>query len=106
VDIVNNSCQSGMNLVLLEDNDKIVVAKMDSTANEVEEVKIQSFPTLKYFPAGSDKIIDYNGERTLEGFKKFLDSNGKEGAGVSEEEEEDMGEEEEGDDEEVPRDEL
>jgi len=89
-----------------EDNDAIVVAKMDSTANEVEEVKIQSFPTLKYFPSGSDKIIDYNGERTLAGFKKFLDSNGKEGAGVSEEEEEDMEEEEEGDDEEVPRDEL
>lgn len=23
---------------------------MDSTANEVEEVKVQSFPTIKYFP--------------------------------------------------------
>ncbi|KAK3802461.1 hypothetical protein RRG08_033100 [Elysia crispata] len=90
-----------------EDNDKIVIAKMDSTANEIEEVKIQSFPTLKYFPAGSDEIIDYNGERTLEGFKKFLDSEGKEGAGVSEEEEEedDEGEEDEEDDE-APRDEL
>jgi len=85
-----------------EDNDKIVVAKMDSTANEVEEVKIQSFPTLKFFPAGSDKIIDYNGERTLAGFKKFLDSDGKEGAGVSEEEEEDMDEEDQGDEEDVP----
>jgi len=90
-----------------EDNDKIVIAKMDSTANEIEEVKVQSFPTLKYFPAGSDKVIDYNGERTLAGFKKFLDSEGKEGAGVSEEEEEEEDEEEdEGDDEEAPRDEL
>jgi len=78
-----------------EDNDKIVIAKMDSTANEIEEVKVGSFPTLKYFPAGSDKVVDYNGERTLAGFKKFLDSEGKEGAGVAEEEEEEDEEEDE-----------
>jgi protein disulfide-isomerase A1 len=71
-----------------ESNPKIVIAKMDSTVNELENVKVQSFPTIKYFPAGSDKVIDYNGERTLAGFKKFLDSDGKEGAGTSEEEEE------------------
>ena len=29
---------------------------MDSTANEVESVKIQSFPTLKYFPKDSDEV--------------------------------------------------
>jgi len=40
---------------------------MDSTANEVEDVKIQSFPTIKFFPAGSNKIIDFTGERTIEG---------------------------------------
>lgn len=39
-----------------KDNEKVVVAKMDSTANELEDVKIQSFPTLKFFPAGSDKV--------------------------------------------------
>ena len=59
---------------------------MDSTANEIEEVKVQSFPTIKFFPKGSDKAIDYNGERTLEGFTKFLESGGKEGAGTAAEE--------------------
>jgi len=30
---------------------------MDSTANEVEAVKIHSFPTLKFFPAGSGRNV-------------------------------------------------
>ena len=29
---------------------------MDSTANEVEAVKIQSFPTLKFFPKDSEEV--------------------------------------------------
>ncbi|KAM5136053.1 protein disulfide-isomerase [Mantella aurantiaca] len=64
-----------------KDHESIVIAKMDSTANEIEAVKIHSFPTLKFFPAGDDKkVVDYNGERTLEGFTKFLESGGQDGA--------------------------
>jgi len=32
----------------------MIIAKMDSTANEIEEVSIKGFPTLKFFPANSD----------------------------------------------------
>ena len=65
-----------------KDHENIVIAKMDSTANEVEAVKGRSFPTLEFFPASADRtVIDYNGERTLDGFKKFLESGGQDGAG-------------------------
>ncbi|KAI2585680.1 prolyl 4-hydroxylase subunit beta, partial [Homo sapiens] len=67
---------------LKAEGSEIRLAKMDSTANEVEAVKVHSFPTLKFFPASADRtVIDYNGERTLDGFKKFLESGGQDGAG-------------------------
>lgn len=84
-----------------EDKDDIVIAKMDSTGNELEDVKIQSFPTLKFFPKDSDKIVDYNGERTLDALTKFVESGGKEQAA-----EEEGDEEEPEDDEEIKKDEL
>nr|ADZ76592.1 protein disulfide isomerase [Conus imperialis] len=89
-----------------KDSNDIVITKMDATANEVEDVKVQSFPTLKYFPKDGGKVVDYNGERTLEAFVKFLDSDGKEGAGAPEGEEEEEDDEEEGDEDDLPRDEL
>ncbi|XP_068672295.1 protein disulfide-isomerase 2-like [Montipora foliosa] len=61
-----------------KDREDVVIAKMDSTANEVESVKIQSFPTLKYFPKDSDEIVDYKGGRTLDTLVKFIESEGKE----------------------------
>merc|ERR1712121_485174 len=80
-----------------KDHENIVIAKIDSTANELESVKIQGFPTIKYFMAGDNNVIDYNGERTLEGLEKFLESGGKDGAGVPEDDE-DLDEEDEDDD--------
>merc|ERR1719493_671362 len=71
------------------DREEIVVAKMDSTANELEDIKIQGFPTIKLFKKGDNKVVDYNGERTLEGFTKFLESGGLDGAGVEDEGEDD-----------------
>ena len=67
---------------------------MDSTANELETVKVQGFPTIKYFMA-ENKVVDYNGERTLEGLTKFLESGGKDGAGVPEDDEEEPEDEDE-----------
>lgn len=74
-----------------KDSADIIVAKMDSTANEIEAVKVHSFPTLKFFPAGGErKVIDYNGERTLEGFTKFLESGGKDGGAPAGDDDDDL----------------
>lgn len=58
------------------DNESIVIAKIDATANELEHTKISSFPTIKLYRKGDNKIIDYNLDRTLDDFVKFLDAGG------------------------------
>ena len=57
-----------------KDSDKVIIAKMDAIANEVESVSVSGFPTLKFFPAGSSEAVDYEGGRDLEGFVAFLES--------------------------------
>jgi len=71
-----------------KDSETVVIAKMDSTANEVEDVKVQGFPTIKLFKK-DNSIVDYNGERTLEGLVRFLESDGVDGAAAEGDDEED-----------------
>jgi protein disulfide-isomerase A1 len=57
----------------LKHNTNLVIAKMDSTANEVDTVSVQGFPTIKFWPANNKSSpLDFNGDRTVEGFTKFL----------------------------------
>merc|ERR1711881_100995 len=90
-----------------KDDESIVIAKSDATANEFADVEVQGFPTLKYFPKGEGAaMMDYNGGRDLDPLIKFVENEGKE---VAEEEEEDEEEEdiEEEEEEEAPaKDEL
>lgn len=63
-------------------NKEVVIAKMDATANELEHTKIVSFPTIKLYTK-DNQVIEYNGERTLEGLTKFIESGGEYGKAAS-----------------------
>ncbi|KAK3310545.1 thioredoxin-like domain-containing protein [Chaetomium strumarium] len=67
-----------------EFKDKVVIAKVDATANDVPD-EIQGFPTIKLYPAGAkDKAVTYSGSRTVEDLVKFISENGKYKAAPSE----------------------
>merc|ERR1711913_230849 len=57
-----------------KDSKTVVIAKMDSTANELEDIKVQGFPTIKLFKKDTNEVEDYKGDRTLKGFVAFLDA--------------------------------
>ncbi|KAK0618334.1 protein disulfide-isomerase precursor [Bombardia bombarda] len=76
-----------------EFKDKVVIAKVDATLNDVPD-EIQGFPTIKMYPAGAkDKAITYSGSRTIEDLIEFIAENGKYKASVSESEAETEAEE-------------
>jgi len=56
-----------------KDHESIVIAKIDSTANELENVKVQGYPTIKLFKKGTNEVVDFKGSRTQEGFVTFLE---------------------------------
>lgn len=57
--------------------DKVTIAKVDATANDVPD-EIQGFPTIKLFKAGDKKNpVTYSGSRSIEDLIKFIKENGK-----------------------------
>jgi len=57
----------------LQANPNIVIAKCDATANEIPDIQIQGYPTLKFFPNGSkNSPVEFNGDRNADGIIAFL----------------------------------
>lgn len=57
--------------------DKVVIAKVDATANDVPD-DIQGFPTIKLYVAGKkSEPITYSGGRTVEDLAAFVKASGK-----------------------------
>jgi protein disulfide-isomerase A1 len=56
-------------------SDKIVIGKMDSTANDIPPgagFSVSGFPTLKLIKAGTNEVVEYEGDRSLESLTKFM----------------------------------
>ena len=58
-----------------EEDESVIIAKMDATANEVKTFSAQSFPTIKFFPAGGKPMVDFEGDRDLESLIAFVNDN-------------------------------
>ncbi len=58
-----------------KDDASVVIAKFDATANEADGVEVRGFPTLIFYPAGNKAGVNYEGERDLESFKKWIEEN-------------------------------
>ena len=49
---------------------------MDATVNEIKDIKIKGFPTIKLFKRGSKNTpVDYRGYREIESIITFLKEN-------------------------------
>lgn len=81
-----------------KDSETIVIAKMDAASNELEHTRINSYPTIKLYKKETNEVIEYNGERTLEGLTKFLETNGDYGRAAPEDVTEEADEPEVGED--------
>merc|ERR1712018_402461 len=71
-----------------KDQDDVVIAKSDAAANEFDGVEVSGFPTLKYFPKGARKMIDYSGGRDFDSLKKFVENEGADAPADAEEDDE------------------
>ncbi|EGD74884.1 disulfide isomerase [Salpingoeca rosetta] len=72
--------------------DNVVIAKLDATANELADIVVESFPTLKLFPADSQEAVDYEGGRTLKELVAFVNDNAAASVEVTAEDEAAAGE--------------
>jgi len=46
----------------------LIIGEMDATANEVDGVNIESFPTIKFYPANNKTPVEFQDDRTAKGF--------------------------------------
>merc|ERR550519_965320 len=65
-----------------KDHETVLIAKIDATANELDAIKVQGFPTIKLFKKETNEVVDFNGERTFDGFIKFLEGGAESNAAV------------------------
>lgn len=50
---------------------------MDATENEIPDLMIRSYPTIKFFKKGKEiiDVVDFKEEKTVEGILRYLKAN-------------------------------
>ena len=57
-------------------NNDIVITKLDATTNRIPSLQISGYPTIFFYPKNNKKFpIEFNGDRTVEKFVEFINSN-------------------------------
>lgn len=64
---------------LFKDNENVVIAKIDATAND-SPAEVQGFPTLILYTAGDNTKVEYSGARAVEDMAAFIKEKGTAGA--------------------------
>ncbi|KAJ2508117.1 protein disulfide-isomerase precursor [Coemansia sp. RSA 2052] len=99
---------------MLKQNENLVIAKMDATANDIPSaepaLQVGGFPTIVIIRAEDNAIVEYNGNRSLESLLEFIEENAansitydKDELKSADEEEEDEADEEEEDEKPAPK---
>eukprot|EP00415_Alexandrium_ostenfeldii_P000896 UN0896 len=58
----------------LENVGTLIVAKIDATANDVDGVDVEGFPTIKFWRADNkEEPLDYDGDRDVDSFVSWLE---------------------------------
>lgn len=59
-----------------DSKDKFVIAEVDSTLNDIQDVEIEGFPTIVLYPAGKNaEPVVFSSQRELTNFITFLEEN-------------------------------
>ncbi|XP_031348169.1 protein disulfide-isomerase-like [Photinus pyralis] len=53
-------------------NDKVIIAKMDATANSLEHTVVERYPTIKLYPKGGNEVLEYEARVTFKDLIKFV----------------------------------
>jgi len=70
--------------VSFQDDEHIVIAKMDGTANDIpSDFEVEGYPSLYFIPSNGEDVLPYEGERTAEEMINFINKNREPKAGAS-----------------------
>jgi len=55
-----------------KDSDTVVIAVIDGQSNDLENIRVTGYPTIKLFSKRGSVLVDFQGDRTLENLVKFI----------------------------------